>query len=462
MKKVFRVEILDFKMSKFLLVFFSVAGILFPYDKLKENLVLTQIGSSNKTLQIEGIRSIKEFQLHHLLPTVSKFLRKEYPDKDLYIEVLNLHESYGADLSRYHAEAIDDYDWILEHSEDEDLLCEFIEILRARKDRRFLYPIITLLTHNQSNVRTTAIQYLTDFKDDRILPAILQLGSSENPLFKYYYLESLRYLHDERAFLHTGKLLTDPNPTIRFMTIKVLSTFPMKDNEQSVLNLAKNDPNFEVRKASLEYGMTTGIKKHPAVQYALQDSNKEVRETALQLISKSGDKLYASPVSKYLETEPNPVLQVRAIEILLQLKNDGGGLGLTSMLLGSSDTNVKKLSAFALGELSKTPQSSSVLNRSLESERNYEVKKEVIRAISKKKDRSSVALLIGKIKDMGENLEIRKESILALKEISEPQTLPEMFDLIDEHKEIQEELKEYVRYMLSKVYSVKNKYKTGV
>lgn len=438
----------------FLILILSRA--LFSYEKSNEKLVLSQITSKNTQEQIEGIRSIKEFQLHHLLPRISQILRNQNPNREIYIEILNLHESYGDTLTNYYPEAPEDYEWILGHSDDDALICELIDILKERKDRRFIYPILSLVTHNSSIVRKSAFQYLTGFKDDRILPYILQLGASENPLLRYYYLESLHYLHDERAYLYVNKQLQDQNPTIRLMAIQVLTTFPQKESENTILNLSKTDPNFEVRRATLYFAKNFGNKKNHIIIQSLQDSKKEVREVALEILSLSGDKNIAVHVSRFLEQEVESSLQFKGIETLLSLKSDGGGLGLSALLLSNTQSEVRKLSAYAMGELSKQ-NSSGYLNKSLVTEQNYDVKMEIIKAISKKKDKSSVKPLLSKVGDSSENLQIRKESIAALKEISDPNTLPEIFEYIDEYKEIQTELKDYFRFMLSKIYQKKSK-----
>ena len=423
-----------------------------------EKEIIFGLKSEDKYKVIESIRLIRDLELKNLVSSVSNVLQNPNTDKDILIEVINLYEAYGDSLPYYNPNALEDYEWIVNNLREDDLTYELIESLMKRKDKRLIYPIISLTTHRSHRIRQIAFLYLESFKDDRVLPYILELGNSDNPLHRYYYLESLNYINDERANLHVSRLLNDSSAAIRFEAIKIIDRLQIKEKDTQILNLTKSDSNYEVRKIALLYAKNRMLRnKYNVFKDGLEDPNIEVREIALDSIKFFKDNSYAKSVSSFLENEKDTLLKLKAIETLVSLNNDGGGIGLVTILFNDNNSDVRKKSAFALGTITNTKTLAETLNNSLLKENDIGVKEEIIKSISKKKDKSSVIVLIKKLKDPTESKSIKLEVINALDTISDPTTLPEIFDLIDSQLEISNELKSFMRLMLNRFHGKKLK-----
>ena len=451
MRRVYRGETQNSRcMGNFwILLLFSITSI-YSLDRSKE--IIDGLNSRDQSQIIESIRSIKESNLHHSLPLLSEVIRSDSSSDDILLETINLYESYGESLTDYYKNAHDDYEWIMNNLQNEDLICEIIKVFHKRKDRKFIYSILNLITHRSSRVRMTANYYLHSFKDDRILPFVLELGNSENALEKYYYLETLSYIDDERAYLHIHKLINDNSPTIRYYSISILDQFQIKDTENLILAHTKNDTNYEVRKIAITYAKNRSLKKKVNIfKDGLEDTNREVREISLDSIYSFKDPSYARYVSKFMEVENDPILKLKAIETLMVLNNDGGGVGLTSLLQFDKNKDVRKKSAQAIGLISVQKSSSDVLNKSLQQEDNIEVKLEIINSIGIKKDKSSVPFLIEKLNNNSETVKVKIESINALYNISDTTYLPELLDIMEEQKEIKDDLRKFIKAMLNKI-----------
>jgi len=444
----------------FLFIIFSNKNI---YSNPEKDLqIVTGLQSKKIEIVVETIRSIKELNANHFIPSISKLLKKENLDKEIIIEIINLYESYGDDLVLYYPSAFEDYEWLLGNLKDEKLIYELVNVLYQKKDKRYIYSILSLITNRSLSIREISYKYLKIFKDDRILPYILELGNSDNPLYRYYYLESLEYINDERANLHVPKLINDESAAIRYEAIKLMDQLQIKEKENNILLLAKNDPNYEVRKVSIVYAKNRKLKNRINIFIeGLEDSNYEVREASLDSIHSFKEPSFAKYVSNFLEVEENPILKLKAIDSLISMKNDGGGNGLAAILLHDKNSDVRMMSALAIGNISTQKKLTNTLNESLNFENDINVKTEIIKSISKKKEKSSIPSLINKIKDPRETVQIKLVSLKALEEINDPNVLPELFDLIESQKDISQELRSFVRNMLIKFHGKGSKYKNS-
>jgi HEAT repeat protein len=445
-----------FLSSIYLLLLFSFKSI---YSNTEKDLkIYNGLQSKKIEVVVETIRSIKESNANHFIPSISKLLKKDNLDKEIIIEIINLYESYGDDLISFYPSAFEDYEWLLGNLKDEKLIFELINVLYQKKDKRFIYSILALITNRSSSIREISYKYLKIFKDDRILPYILELGNSDNPLYRYYYLESLEFINDERANLHVPKLINDESAAIRYEAIKLMDQFQIKDKENNILQLAKNDQNYEVRKVSIIYAKNRKLKNKINIFIeGLEDPNFEVREASLESIHSFKEPNFAKYVSNFLEVEKNPILKLKAIESLITMKNDGGGNGLAAILLHDKNSEVRMMSAVAIGNISTQKKLTNTLNESLNVENDIDVKTEIIKSISKKKEKSSIPSLINKLKNQRESIQIKIVSLKALEEINDPSILPEIFDLIDTQNDISQELRIFVRNMLIKFHGKNHK-----
>jgi HEAT repeat protein len=407
-----------------------------------------KILSSGDTQKL-AISNLKDSGFHILLKDVSDVLHRRDIDLETMFRIINLYESYEDKLEIYLPNAIQDYEYVLHHAQNDHLVKKILQLLTIKKDKRFLYGAIELLTHRSSEVRELVYKYLDSLKDDRILPYILELANSDSPIHHYYYLEALNFINDERLTINVNKLLNDPSPAIRCEAITVISRLGLKEREVQVLNLAKSDPNYEVRKYAILYATNKKlVTRLDIFQNGLLDPHPEVREASIGAILLFKNPTYAPFLSKALEVENLSYLRSQMLDALIATKNHGGGSGLSATLYKDPDESVRQKAARVTGILKAKmvlPTLLDVLNK----DPSVTVKIEVAKTLGTLKEKSSIPVLLSKLKQPSENLELRNELLSSLNEIDDPKVMPIIFDMIEEEPtEFRNKMKEFLRTML--------------
>ncbi len=434
---------------------FSISAADPEKDELKENL----LGSEKK--QKEALLSLKSASRQDLFPIVSSILRKTNSEGELQGLILDVYFSFGADLEKYNPNFLEDLEWVFDNTKNEANIIKILHYAATYKEKRLIYNILDFIKYRDVTVREYTFKALDSFKDDRALPFILELGSSDQPINRYYYLESLNYINDERASMHVTKLLMDPSPAIRSECVIVIEKLGLKEKLNSVLAMATNDSNYEVRKTAV-VSLKNQKSKFPTTvfQKTIFDSNKEVRDVTVDAINTIKDPSYARFISAAMEKETLSPLRLKMVESLLILNNHGGGLGLSAALLKDQDSQVRSKSAFAIGRLKATTAIRDLVS-SLKEEKVVDVKIEVTRSLGVLKEKSAVPVILSKLQTNEAN-ELRSEFLAALNQIDDPRVMPVIFDLIDlENAEsIKTGMKQLLRTMLYRYHGGGKDYKT--
>ncbi|MDX1958121.1 MAG: HEAT repeat domain-containing protein [Leptospiraceae bacterium] len=411
-------------------------------EDIKSNL------TSSGEKQILAIRNLKSSGFHDLLPIVSKELKSNSSSETLVAEILSLYEAYGDELETYLPDYLEDYEWIMSHSQEDKMLELLTTSMKNRKDRKFIFAVGELITHRNSDVRTSAFQYFSVVKDDRILPYILELGNSEQAIYRFYYLESLRYINDERALIHIPKLLVDPSPAIRMESIAVIDRLKIKEKFQTVLVMARNDSNYEVRKSATIFAKNQSQGRMDIFQGGLRDTHAEVRETSIDSISLFKNPAYSQSVSKAIVTEPLSELKLKMMNCLVTMKSSGGGEGLISAVKNDSNEEVRKEAARITGVLSAREVLPTLISI-LPKESSINVKKEITRTLGVLKEKSAIPALLSALKKRNEDKSLKQEMLSSLDRINDPKVMPVIFDILnDEPTDFKENIKEFLRNML--------------
>ncbi|MBK8394088.1 MAG: HEAT repeat domain-containing protein [Leptospiraceae bacterium] len=435
--------------------FFSVAAADSDKDEMKENL----LGSDKK--QREALLAFKSSNRQDLFPIVSSILRKTKSEGDLQGLILDVYFSFGADLEKFNPLFLEDLEWVFENTKNEANIIKILDFAAIHKEKRLMYQILNFITYRDATVREYTFKAIDSFKDDRALPFILELGSSDQPIHRYYYLESLNHINDERASMHVTKLLTDPSPAIRSECVVVIEKLGLKEKLNVVLAMATNDTNYEVRKTAV-VSLANQKSKFPTTvfQKTIFDSNREVRDVTVDAINTIKDSSYARFISVAMEKETLSPLRLKMVDSLLILNNHGGGIGLSAALLKDQDSQVRSKSAYAIGKLKATPVIKDLVS-SLHTEQVVDVKIEVTRSLGVLKEKSAVPVILKKLQS-GEANELRSEFLSALNQIDDPKVMPVIFDLIDlENAEsIKSGMKLLLRTMLYRYHGGGKDYKT--
>ncbi|MEM4271448.1 MAG: HEAT repeat domain-containing protein [Candidatus Pacearchaeota archaeon] len=440
----------------FLLLFFHVTSNIYAEETLQNYKKKLLSGGDEQKI---AITSLKESGFHSLLEDVSKILHSKEIDTETLIRILELYDSYGDELISYLPNYVEDYEYILKHSQNDWIVVSILKNIANKKDKRYVYTAIELMTHRSSEVRQAVFKYLSSFKDDRILPYIFELGNSEKPIERYYYLEALNYIDDERMNIHVAKLLHDPSPAIRSEAIQVIKKFKMKDLENQVLNLAKFDSNYEVRKYAVQYAESQNYKTRMDIfTKGILDSNPEVREVSISAIKNFRYPAYAPFVSKALEQENLSSLRSEMIESLLAMNSHGGGTGLIATLSQEQDPIVRQRAAYAIGFLNAKMAVPS-LNRSLLKDANLSVRIESAKSLGKMREKAGIPALLAKLKDFQENEALRSQILISLEQIDDPKVMPFVFDIMEEDStSFRSQIKEFMRNMLYKYHNPRREY----
>jgi HEAT repeat protein len=406
----------------------------------------------------ESIRRVKEQNQHDLLPSVSKLLREDSHNIETILEILNLYESYGSELSQVHPSFIDDYEWIVKNLNDETIVIQIIHFFKIRKDKSFFYPVTSLLTHRNSNVRLASYQYLETFKDDRALPYLMELGNSSKAIERFYYLEALNYIIDERASIHISKLLTDPSPAIRIEAINAIDKLNLKEKQNHVLTMARKDQNYEVRKIATIYTKNKKLKYRQEIfKDGLDDDNSEVKKEVLLAISSFQDPNYAKSVSNYLEKESDPYLRSLGLDALNSMNNHGGGGGLARILLNDNNIENRKKAAYLTSKLNAKNLIPTLL-KSVEVDPSIAVKIEITKSLGLLKEKSAIPIFINSIASQKEDNSLKLEMLMALEKINEPKIIPILYDIVEnDNTELKDQMKSIFRDMLYKVHKMEKR-----
>jgi HEAT repeat protein len=424
-------------------------------DELKENL----LGSEKK--QKLALLSIKTAKREDLFPFISTILRSTSSEGEIQGIILDLYFSYGTEIEKYNPNLIEDLEWVFDNTKNEANIVKVLHYAATYKEKRLMYHILDYITYRDATVREFTFKAIDSFKDDRALPFILELGSSDQPIHRYYYLESLNFINDERASMHVTKLLGDPSPAIRSECIVVIEKLGLKEKLNSVLSMATNDSNYEVRKTAV-VSLKNQRSKFPTTvfQKTIFDSNREVRDVTVDAINAIKDPSYARFISSAMEKESLSPLRLKMVESLLTLNNHGGGLGLSAALRKDKDSQVRSRAAFAIGKLKATPVVRDLVS-SLQVETVVNVKIEVTRSLGSMKEKSAVPVILNKLQTNEAN-ELRSEFLTALNQIDDPKVMPVIFDLIDlENAEtIKTGMKQLLRTMLYRYHGGGKDYRT--
>jgi HEAT repeat protein len=408
----------------------------------------------------EAISQIFNKNRLDLFPILRKIVQNNSVNPKVETAILKTYSQFGKELPVIYPTFWEDLEFIIENSKNEENILLSLEITSTLKEKRFLYAILDLITNRNSTIRRMSYQVLNSFKDDRSLPYILELGNSEEPIKRYYYLEALNFIGDERANIHLQRLLQDPSPAIRSEAILAIEKLGLKEKLNSVLAMATNDSNYEVRKFAVVSLKNQKNKFQTTVfQKTIFDSNIEVRDVSLDAIQNTKDPNYGKFVSLAMEKESESFLSLKMIDTLLALNNHGGGNGLSFALKKDPDIEVRTKAAFAIGNLKATSAIPDLIS-SLKLEPIVKVKLESTRSLGILKEKKAVPVILTRLQT-NEPTELKLEFLTALDKIDDPKVMPVIFDLTEEEnqKNIRPSLKSLLRKMLYRYHGGDKTYK---
>ncbi|MEM7179828.1 MAG: HEAT repeat domain-containing protein [Spirochaetota bacterium] len=437
-------------------LFIQCAGIATKETKAeteKKDLVKQDLFRSGHARRVAVFR-IQHDNREDLLAYLPAILRAEDTESETKAFIVQVYFSYGKRLDTLLPDWQDDLLYVVGHNTDPSTLHLILEYALQTKDKRFFYPITELIRHRNMDTRTLAYRYLASLKDDRAIPYILELTNTNSDIDKYYYLEAMRYVKDERTAYKVTSLLQHHSHAIRSAAIQAIASFHLEDAYRHVVKIATADRNYEVRKYAIRAIAKLNLKRRSYIlKKTILNKHPEVREESTKAIISFRKASFARYISQALAKETESDLKMLMVEAMLKLGKHGGSKGLIKTLGGEKSIEVRARAAFAIGRL-RAKRAIPQLISSLKNDRMEEVKISVADSLGFLKEKSAVPSILDSLNNEHETLNLKLQLVSTLDQIDEPKVMPIIFDLIEveQIKSLRKSMKQLLRSMLYRYY----------
>ncbi len=358
-------------------------------------------------------------------PEIVDLLKQEYLDED------------DADVRRRIISALKIYPltdypavWteILHNTEDSSIEIEIMELLATVDNNPFTLAIAEKLSAPRTEVRQMAARILGKIGDDKILPVILALGSSREPINRIYFLEALNYLYDQRFQKTVITLLSDENKSVRIFTLKCVRINEIKEALPQIRNIVRKDENPEVRRMGIELivffkdtssgGMLIDI---------LKEEDRDLRLEAIKALAELRYSAAAQPISRLLLKEQDDRIKSAALDALAVFKKSGELEGVEHVLKHELNAEIRARAAYVLGEMKDDAKALDILEASL-TDKDEKVRSEICNSLGNFRKGRSSEILLGVITSDSSRY-VRTSSLYALVRINDPKNLVKLFDI---------------------------------
>ncbi|MCU0822507.1 MAG: HEAT repeat domain-containing protein [Spirochaetes bacterium] len=325
---------------------------------------------------------------------------------------------------------------------------ELIDYLATSNDKRIVLPVVEELTSPFSAVRESAILALRAVGDDRMYPFMLRMMESDNPIYRVYALEALYYLYDIRFYDLLIKMLSDENRSIRYYVLKCIEKNRLKESLVHVRRIAQNDQSWENRvKAIRILGVLNDDSSLYVLLKCLAEENREIRLTAAGSLFLLKFKNSAYSLSEQLAAECDDEIKKIIIDTLIELNNAGGYRGLRKVLSGDKNSDIRILSAVALGSI-RFKDSINILIGAL-NDPDPKVRAEICNSLGYYSTKESVQSLIDALND-DQDRYVRTAALYSIKRMGLKYVVTPLFDryVIEDDPIVKEKLRMTVRSFL--------------
>lgn len=339
---------------------------------------------------------------------------------------------------------------VLRKTSSAPLETEIIDYLG--RSRHFTQIIAEKLLAPMSEVREKAARTLKNSGDDRILPVILNLAKSGNPIDRIYLLEALNHLYDLRFQKLVISLLSDENKSVRIYAIKCAMDNDIKESVQGIKRLVTTDDNDEVRKRAilaLAYFRDTG--SGSIIASVLKEGKKDLTLAAIKALRDLRYSGAAVQISEILMSDSDPEMKSAAIDALCGFGRAGNIEGLKRIITADQNPLMRVRGVYALGEVSEEKATLEILTTSL-SDSDYRVRGEGCSALGKLRKSRTSAILLNQIRTDSSRY-VRSAALYSLQKIKESRDIVPLFDIysVEGDSVFRELLRSYLRSSLVKL-----------
>lgn len=310
---------------------------------------------------------------------------------------------------------------------------DLIEHITTIRDKSAIVPLAKELSSPYGEVRKSAALALKDYYDDRIYPYILALSTSQNPVYRIYFIEAMNHLYDRRFYELMVNLLKDPNKSVRIYTINCLQSNNLTDSIPLIRNIAMTDGNDEVKVAAID---AMGHFQDRAGLYVLlktiNEPGRDVRLATARTLRALAMGNAALPLSQRLMVETDDAVKDMIIEALIKVKNAGNIGGLSRILLQDASEDLRVKSAYALGVV-KDQKAVPLLLQGM-ADKSRKVRAETANSLGMYKTPDSIHMLLDTVEKDGD-IYVRSAALYSLKRINDRKTAMPLFDIYAREKD---------------------------
>ncbi|MCX8122560.1 MAG: HEAT repeat domain-containing protein [Spirochaetes bacterium] len=300
-----------------------------------------------------------------------------------------------------------------------------IEILSDMRDKKVLPVIIEFLSSPFFAVRESVILALKKNGDDRMYPYIIRLAKSDEVIYRIYALEALYHLYDNRFYEIIVKLLQDENKSVRYFALECVVHNEVGAALPFVRTIASGDQNEEVRVKAIN--VLTQLRDNGAYYIfvrALTDKSDLVRDAAVEALSTFLSKESTIYLSRQLLYEREVYIKRKIIKALISAKNAGDIRGLQHIIQNEENTSLRIYCAYALGSI-HDERTIPLLIGALE-DSDIRVRAEAASALSNFKGKHVVVALLEYYSKENDQY-VKSAIIFALKKICDAGSLQKLF-----------------------------------
>ncbi len=309
-----------------------------------------------------------------------------------------------------------------------------IEILSDMRDKKVLPVIIEFLSSPFFSVRESVILALKKNGDDRMYPYIIRLSKSDEVIHRIYALEALSHLYDNRFYEIIVRLLQDTNKSVRYFALDCVEHNEIIAALPYVRSIASGDENAEVRVKAINVLASLNDKAgYYIFVRALSDYSDLVRDAAVDALSAFMSKESIIYLSRQLLTESEVYIKRKIIKALITAKNAGDMRGLQHIIHDEQNKSLRIYAVYALGVI-RDERTLPLIIASLADE-DFRVRAEAAYALSQFKGKKAVVpLLEYYIKE--DEPYVKTAMIFSLKKICDPGSLHKLFEFYTQEQDL--------------------------
>lgn len=186
----------------------------------------------------------------------------------------------------------------------------------------FEFYIVTLLYHPLETIRKETARLLVHANIDPLIPTLIQMSRSPNPLERIYMLESLELLQNTKLLSALILLLQDPNQMVRISAMRTLSKTPEVASNSSYYKIGLQDKSSKVQVNTLKLIRKENISFINLICKMVYSPNSSVQEAALNIILYYDAEQCLPYITFQLTKENNPDMQKMLLQKHIEFKKN--------------------------------------------------------------------------------------------------------------------------------------------